>query len=321
MLQLAVALRLRTGELVGLVLHPGQPLLLQLAQFLVGLVDGVEQGQHFRLQLGFHRREGEVCTFILVIVVVVVVGFLVVAAVGSRRRAVGTQGVGTIGCIGLRAAIGRIVLARAAAMGGVQINDVAQQNLFLLKRVTPGNDGPDGQRRFTDRTDHLFAAGLDPLRDGDLAFTRQQLDRAHFTQIHANGIIRPAQILGARPAGLGRRHGDLCPGYLGCVRRFVVRCRLGAGVVLFFFLDDVDAHFRKLREDILDLLGRHLFLWQGFVQFVIGDESAFLTARNHLLDALNRAIHQRTVGRVFTLFGVFFLGFVSCHIFPRSGGG
>ena len=51
-------------------------------------------------------------------------------------------------------------------MGGVQIDDVAQQNLFPLERIAPGDDRPDGQGRFTDRADHLLAAGLDPDAGG-----------------------------------------------------------------------------------------------------------------------------------------------------------
>jgi hypothetical protein len=37
--------------------------------------------------------------------------------------------------------------------------------------------------------DHRLAAGLDALGDGDFALAREQLDRAHFAQIHADGIV------------------------------------------------------------------------------------------------------------------------------------
>ena len=37
--------------------------------------------------------------------------------------------------------------------------------------------------------DHRLAAGLDALGDRDFALARQQLDRAHFAQIHAHGIV------------------------------------------------------------------------------------------------------------------------------------
>ena len=52
------------------------------------------------------------------------------------------------------------------------------------------------------RADHQFAAGLDALGDGDFAFARQQLDRAHLAQIHAHRIVG-AVILLARLAGGG----------------------------------------------------------------------------------------------------------------------
>ena len=39
------------------------------------------------------------------------------------------------------------------------------------------------------RADHQLAAGLDALGDGDFAFARQKLDRAHLAQIHAHRIV------------------------------------------------------------------------------------------------------------------------------------
>ena len=96
---------------------------------------------------------------------------------------------------------------RTAAVGGVQVDDVAQQDappsISASRQI---DDGADGQRAFADAADHHLAAGLDPLGDGDLALAGQQLDRAHFAQVHAHRIVGAADVVVVEVAGgLGRR--------------------------------------------------------------------------------------------------------------------
>ena len=83
-------------------------------------------------------------------------------------------------------------------VGGLEIDDVAKQNFAFVELVTPDDDGLEGQRALAQSGDHGLAAGLDALGDGDFALARQQLDRAHLAQIHADGIIGAVGRLRAR---------------------------------------------------------------------------------------------------------------------------
>ena len=51
---------------------------------------------------------------------------------------------------------------------------------------------------FAEAGDHGLAAGLDALGDGDLALAREQLDRAHLAEIHADRIVGAVGRLRAR---------------------------------------------------------------------------------------------------------------------------
>ncbi len=60
-----------------------------------------------------------------------------------------------------------------AAEGGVEIDDVAQQEAAFDQGLAPLDDGAQGQWAFADAADHLFAARLDTLGDGDFALSRE----------------------------------------------------------------------------------------------------------------------------------------------------
>ena len=67
---------------------------------------------------------------------------------------------------------------------------------------------------------------------------------------------------------------------------------------VFIAFDDIDAHFRDRGHDVLDLLGVHLVLRQGLVQFVVSDDPAPLGPRNQLLDGSVVEVDQRSVAAV-----------------------
>ena len=121
------------------------------------------------------------------------------AAAGRAARSPARRGAAAPSPAGQPAAL----LGIGAGIGGFQIDDVAQENLALVELVAPDDEGLEGQRAFAQAGDHRLAAGLDALGDGDFAFAREQLDRAHFAQIHAHRIVGAlGRLLGF---GFGRR--------------------------------------------------------------------------------------------------------------------
>ena len=171
---------------------------------------------------------------------------------------------------------------RTAAVGGVEIDDVAKQNLVVFQRVTPADDGLHGQRTLADPADHPFAAGLDSFGDFDLALPRQQLDRTHFEEVHANRIVGAPELVircvRGNSSGVGGRD----------------RLALGDFLALLVF-DDVDAHLRQQRHGVLDLIRRHLVRRQHFVKIIVRDIAAFFGALQETLDAGLRRIYEQAV--------------------------
>ena len=96
----------------------------------------------------------------------------------------------------------RHALGVGPGIGCFEIDDVAQENLAVVQLIAPDDDGLEGQRAFAQACDHGLAAGLDALRDRDFALARQQLDRTHLAQIHADRIV--GALGGFFAAGLGR---------------------------------------------------------------------------------------------------------------------
>ena len=211
-----------------------------------------------------------------------------IAVGGGQRLAVGTDG----GCHHRRV---HVVLGVGAGIGGFEIDDVAKEDLSFVQFVAPDDDGLEGQRAFAQACDHRLAAGLDALGDRDFALARQQFDRAHLAQIHADGIV------GAL-AGLGFL--DLGDGLLRDLDEFVVGLVVGLFLLVLavglFGLGDVDAHVREHRHDVFDLFGRGGVGGQHFVELIEGHEAALLGLLDHLLDGGIRQIEQRRrrVGRI-----------------------
>jgi len=107
-----------------------------------------------------------------------------------------------------------------AAVGCIEIDDVAQQHLSFIEGVTPTENGVDRQRALADGAEHHLSAGLDALRNRHLSFTRQALDRRHLPQIHPNRVVGTPGIVMIEVTA--------CPGRLafGC-HRFLALVALG----------------------------------------------------------------------------------------------
>ena len=98
---------------------------------------------------------------------------------------------------------GRHRLGVRTGVSRLEIDDVTQENLGFVELVTPNDDRLEGQRALAQPRNHRLAAGFDALGDRDFAFAREQLDRPHLAQIHADRVISAFAGLGL--FGLCRR--------------------------------------------------------------------------------------------------------------------
>jgi len=163
---------------------------------------------------------------------------------------------------------------RPGALGGFQVDDVAQQHPPGLELVVPRNDRLERQRAFAQPADHHVAPGLDALGDGDLALARQQLDAAHLAQVHANRIVGAAEACLIHIAGRF---------FLFRLFGFFDLDRRGFAVLGFLALDDLDAHLVEVGHHVFDLLRAVLLGRQDGVQLVEGDVATLLAARDQPL--------------------------------------
>src|SRR6185312_2275824 len=175
-------------------------------------------------------------------------------------------------------------------------DDLLDADLGLLELVAELEDLLDGDRRVEHDLQHAPLAFLDALGDLDLAFAREQRDRAHLAQVHAHRVVglRIALVVlfglfllalffvavggslfrllavaerGGLGDGLGRRARgrDLDPA-------------AGAGAV-----DDLDAFVAERRKPVVDLIGGHDFVGHGVVDLVVGHVALLLAHRDELL--------------------------------------
>ncbi len=163
----------------------------------------------------------------------------------------------------------------------------------------------EGDRALAQAHDHHVTAGLDALGDGDLAFAAEQLDSAHFAQIHAHGVIRAAFAGSFLGGGGGFDIGGLGAGLLA------IDADLHFGDFGLFFsrsfcflvvFDDLNTHFGQGRLDILDLIGAHFAGWQRSVELVPSDVALFLRLRDELLDTSFVEIDERSIAFRFVRF-------------------
>ena len=128
---------------------------------------------------------------------------------------------------------------------------------------------------------HRVTASLNPLGNRDFAFAAEQLNRAHFAQIHPHRIIGALTRTGLFSRSLCSAFGvllivvNLHFGDFG----FLLRLRLSFLVIL----DDLHAHFRQSGLDVLDLIRAHLARRQRRVQLIIRDVAFLFTLGEELL--------------------------------------
>jgi hypothetical protein len=220
-----------------------------------------------------------------------------------------------LGALELRRSLGL-----GTGIGGFEIDDLAQQRRAFVEFVAPDDDRLEGQRALTETTDHRLAAGLDALGDGDFAFARQKLHRAHFAQIHAHrvvGTVGRLFLLGGRKCGTAGRCKFAAFAFLVGIRIVVVAV-IAASFFGFLIFDDVDAHVGEHRHRVFDLFGCHFFGRKNGIQLVHRHIAALFRGLDHFLDRVIGKIEKRAVGAAvafdFRFFVLFDLG---CHVYRR----
>ncbi len=239
--------------------------------------DGVEDHHHPFAQLAFHGADRGTCA---------VVEIIVVGDARRRRRALlvvitGSYGLGVGGLAG-HGLVGER-LCNLAAVGLLQIDDLAQQDATAGQLFAPDHDRFEGQGAFAKPPDHGVAAGLDALGDGDFALARKQLNRAHLAQVHPDRIV--SAVIGALFVGAFGDRGLFAHGHFAA---------FGLGRVFLGF-NDVDAHLREHGEGVLDGFGGDFLGRQDLVQLVHGDVAAGLGLLDELLDPRIGQVEERTV--------------------------
>ncbi len=256
------------------VLQAGQPLLLQAAQPPVALGDLVEGLEHAVPDRGLHGRERQRALVEIVLVLGLGLGFGL--APGRLTAVLGSAVRPRLGWLGV------LALGLGAAVGRLEIDHVAQQDLALADLVAPADDRAHGQRALAQGLEHGVAPGLDALGDLDLALAREQLDRAHLAQIHPHRVVGPAEVLLV----------DRGRALLLLALALEISLRPAGAVAALVIAADAHAHLLEHRDQLVEQVGRDLLLGQRGVDLVERDEAALARLgdqaleRRHVADQL-----------------------------------
>ena len=261
--------------------------------------------KNLRFQRSFHRRQRHVGLFVLVIIIVVRGDRVAVCVVFLRLF----LGLGRGARFGIEP-LGNglfLVAIHAAAEGRFEVDHVTQENVLGQKFVVPDGNRLEGQRAFAQAQDHRVAPGFDPFGNRDLALTREQLNRAHFAQVHAHRVIGPVELFGLRARN--RHIAVPGPDQRATLSIALGRCRLRVFFVLdLFVFDHVDAHLGEHRHHVFDLLRAHLIWWENLIELIVGDVALFTRLRDHLLDRGLAHIEHHVLVLIFGLGVVVVLG-------------
>src|SRR6185436_9664296 len=173
-----------------------------------------------------------------------------------------------------------LLLHLPAALGDALVGDLlvvedhqlADRPLAGVQLVAQQDDLLGDERRPRDRLDDRQLAPLDAAGDFDFAFAREEGDRAHLAQVHADGVV--GLVEGAR------REIEL--DLLGAFTRAVDRL-LVAGVFLIG-VDDFDARAAERVEEIVEFFRRGDLGRQQLVDFVVEKVALLLADADQLPD-------------------------------------
>jgi hypothetical protein len=164
-------------------------------------------------------------------------------------------------------------------VGGIRVDQAIDQFVdahFVAGHLAGGFEHL-GNRRRAGRNghDHVLQAVLDALGDFDLAFARQELDRAHLAHVHAHRVGGAAEFRVNR----GQCLFGLFLDFGGIHRR---RCRFVEQQVFDGgrFVENLDRHVVEGGDDRFDLLRIHQVVGQVVVDLGVGQVAALLAQRD-----------------------------------------
>ena len=143
-----------------------------------------------------------------------------------------------------------------------------------LEVVADGDDLADHDGRARQRLQNAQLAALDALGDFHFAFAREQRDRAHLAQVHADGVVGLFQR--------ARREVEF-----DVLARFQLGIELlieGAGHLRPF--EHIDALRADGGQQVLEVVGRMQVVRDKVVDLVVGEVSLFLTRIDQFFDVV-----------------------------------
>ena len=149
-------------------------------------------------------------------------------------------------------------------------HELADAPLLVLELIAHRHDRAGDRWRAGDRLDDRQLAALDALGDLDFAFSREEGDRAHLAQVHANGVV------GLVERAWGQVELELLGPLAGAIEQLVF-------AVLLFGIDDFDSGAPERAEQIIELVRRRDVGGQQFVDLVVEQVALFLADGYELL--------------------------------------
>ena len=162
-------------------------------------------------------------------------------------------------------------------LGRIQIADEEVGKALVLHRRVGVEDVLHRAGIPRDGRENVADAFLNALGDGDLAFARQELHRAHLPHVHAHRIGGAAGFrLHRRQCRRSFLRGEFVGGVVAGIQQFV---RIGRRLV------HGDAHVVDHADDVFDLVRIADVVRNVIVDLRIGKEPLFLAFRDQILES------------------------------------
>ena len=152
----------------------------------------------------------------------------------------------------------------------VEGDDLLDGAHTFLEVFAHGEEFVNDDRRTRQSLEHADLAALDALGDFHFAFAREQGDRSHFAQIHANGIVGFFEGAGSEV--------EFNVLALFALFKFLIE----RGGRQFGAFQHIDALRADGSEQVVQIFGTNHVMRYEFVHLVVGQVSLFLTGIDQL---------------------------------------